>query len=105
MTTDNLQTDTDGAQLLTLRSTLRIGDVGDFKKECDALLEESPQAALAWDASAVEFIDAAALQYMVALSLHCSGAARGFEIRSPSAAFTSAAMVSGYAAPLGLALP
>lgn len=102
MTTEHMQTTSDDAQRVTLRSTLRIGDVGDFKNECDALFAGSAPSSLVCDASAVEFIDAAALQYLVALSRSCADAQRAFEIGTPSAAFISAAQVSGYARPLGL---
>lgn len=101
MTTDTLPTSE--PTLLALRSTLRIGDVTEFKQACDGVLESMPGTPLVCDASAVEFIDAAALQYLVALSRHCASQQRGFAIREPSAAFTSAVVVSGFALPLGLA--
>lgn len=102
MSTDNSTTDANDTALIALRSTLRIGDVGEFKNECETLLAGHPGASLACDASAVEYIDAAALQYLSALARHCSCTARGFEIRTPSAAFSSAAMIAGFGAPLGL---
>lgn len=89
--------------LVALSSTLRISDIAEFKQTCDSVLESAPQTAVACDASAVEFIDAAALQYLVALSRHCASQQRGFAIREPSAAFISAVTVSGFAVPLGLA--
>lgn len=103
MTTDTVEYQPHQTVLLSLPSTLRIADIGEFKKECDAALETAHHAALACDASAVEFIDASALQYLVALSRHCASATTEFEIRSPSAAFASAVAASGYAAPLGFA--
>lgn len=101
MTIEPSQTMSGEAQLLTLHSTLRIGDIGDFKQACDAVLSDAPQSPIVFDASAVEFIDAAALQYLAALARYCADAARGFEIRSPSASFSGAASVSGYARLLG----
>lgn len=102
MTSETSQPSGD-ATLIDLHSTLRIGDIAEFKQACDAQMDAAPRAALSCDASAVEFIDAAALQYLVALARHCASQERGFEIRSPSAAFVSAVTVSGFAQPLGLA--
>lgn len=90
------------AEALALRSTLRIGDVAEFRQECEAWLSTHSDQ-LVCDASVIEFVDAAALQYLVALRRHCVSLGRSFEIRKPSAAFASAAQVSGYALPLGLA--
>ena len=102
MSVDTLGTGNGETSMISLRSTLRIADVANFKQECDALLAAAGDA-LVCDASVVEFIDAAALQYLVALRRNCASLARGFEIRTPSAAFSSAVQVSGYAVPLGLA--
>ena len=94
---------TDNALILTLRSTLRIGEVTEFKQETDALLAAKPELPVVCDAGAVEFIDAAALQLLVAMSQACTAQRREFAIDTPSAAFLSAATVAGYAALLGLA--
>lgn len=102
MTTDTLPSNSSDATVVTLRSTLRIGDITEFKQECDTQLDAAQNSSVSCDASAVEFIDAAALQYLVALAGLCREQSRGFEIRTPSAAFSSAVTVSGYAAPLGL---
>lgn len=101
MTTDT-QASAGEPNVMGLRSTLRINDIAEFKQECDAVLDADRQAGVICDASAVEFIDAAALQYLVALAVLCAGDSRRFEIRTPSAAFISAATVSGFAQPLGL---
>jgi anti-anti-sigma regulatory factor len=89
------------AMAITLSSTLRVGDLAVFKQDVDTLLATAPGAPVMCDASAVEFIDAAALQWLTALAQTCSGC-RQFSISTPSAAFLSAATLSGYAAPLGL---
>ena len=102
MSTDSIP-DTNGAAVINLRSTLRIGDVAEFKQEADALLAREPGKPVVCDASVIEFIDAAALQLLVAMAHACAGQQRAFAIGAPSAAFLSAATVSGYAAPLGLA--
>lgn len=87
---------------IKLSSTLRVGDLAMFKQEVEALLAALPNAAVVCDASAVEFVDAAALQWLTALARNCKGT-RDFSIGTPSAGFLSAAVLSGYAAPLGLA--
>ncbi len=102
MTTDTRSHIDGDTILMPLRTTLRIGDIAEFKQQCDAQLAAGSHANVACDASAVEFIDAAALQYLAALAGVCSRQTRSFEIRTPSAAFTNAVMVSGYAVPLGL---
>jgi anti-anti-sigma regulatory factor len=102
MTTDTLPGTPSEAAVVTLRSTLRIGDIGEFKQECDTLLDAARNCDVSCDASAVEFIDAAALQYLVALAGLCREQTRGFAIRNASAAFSSAVAVSGYGVPLGL---
>lgn len=89
--------------VINLRSTLRIGDVAEFKQEADALLAAAPDKPVVCDARAVEFIDAAALQLLVAMGQACAGQRRDFTIGAASAAFVSAATVAGYATPLGLA--
>ena len=78
------------------------GDIAAFKQEVDALLAAAPGTPVVCDASAVEFVDAAALQWLTALARTCAGC-RDFSVGAPSAAFLSAATLSGYAAPLGLA--
>jgi anti-anti-sigma regulatory factor len=95
--------DTGNSMLINLPSSLRIGDVTAFKQQGDALLATAPAEPVLCDASAVEFIDAAALQLLAAMSQACAGQQRNFTIATPSAAFMSAATVSGYAALLGLA--
>lgn len=102
MSTDN-SPGSDNAIVLNLRSTLRIGDITQFKQEADALLAGALDQPVVCDASAVEFIDAAALQLLVAMGQACGSQQRSFAIDTPSAAFLSAATVSGYAALLGLA--
>jgi anti-anti-sigma factor len=88
--------------VINLGSTLRIGEVTEFKQEADALLAAAPGTPVLCDASAVEFIDAAALQLLVAMAKACAGQQREFAIGTPSAAFLGAATASGFAAPLGL---
>lgn len=89
--------------VLNLRSTLRIGEVTQFKQEADASLAAAPDMPVICDASAVEFIDSAALQLLVAMGQACTAQRREFAIGTPSAAFLSAATVAGYAALLSLA--
>lgn len=89
------------ALFVKLNSTLRVADIALFKQTVDASLDAAPGARLVCDASTVEFIDAAALQWLTALAQVCAGA-REFVIDAPSAAFKSAATLSGYATALGL---
>lgn len=96
-----MSTDTHPAgTTLRLPSSLRIADVAEFRPQCDAALEG--EGTLGCEADAVEFIDAAGLQLLVALSRACAQRARDFEIRTPSPAFAGAARIGGFAPLLGL---
>ncbi len=94
--------DPDNTLIVKLGSTLRIGDVTTFKAETDALLTAAPGKTVVCDAAAVEFIDAAALQLLVAMGQACVGQQRSFVIGTPSVAFLNAVNVSGYGTLLGL---
>ncbi|MGE0859808.1 MAG: lipid asymmetry maintenance protein MlaB [Gammaproteobacteria bacterium] len=86
---------------LCLPSSLRIADVAEFRALCDPLL--ASDGPLAVDAAEVEYIDAAGLQLLVALSRACATQGRPFTLAAPSAALSAAARVAGFAPLLGLA--
>lgn len=86
---------------LCLPSSLRIADVGEFRALCDPLV--ASDGPLAVDGAEVEYIDAAGLQMLVALSRTCAMQDRAFTLASPSSALRGAAQVAGVAPLLGLA--
>ncbi|MEQ8660017.1 MAG: STAS domain-containing protein [Gammaproteobacteria bacterium] len=88
----------DNSAAIILESTTRIAETAALKEACDATACD-----LVIDASAVDSIDAAALQCLAAVRAHCTAMARGFVIRAPSTAFAAAARTSGFEQALGLA--
>ena len=86
---------------LTLPKSLRIADVAEVRAQCDAALAGA--GPLVCEAEHLEQVDAAGLQLLVALSRACAANARGFELRTPSAALLGAARSCGFAPLLGLA--
>lgn len=90
-----------GGALLTLPSSLRIADVAEFRALCEPLL--AGDGPLTVEAGEVEYIDAAGLQLLVALSRVCAAQGRAFALGAPSAALGSAARIAGFAPLLGLA--
>ncbi len=86
---------------LRLPSSLRIADVAEFRAACDPLL--TGNGPLTVEADEVEYIDAAGLQLLVALSRACATQGRAFALETPSATLCGAARVAGFAPLLGLA--
>ena len=90
---------TDGSPI-PLGSAMRVADVTELKAACDLMTGD-----LNLDASEIENVDAAVLQYLVALRRHCEAETRNFAVLNPSAAFIKAAALVGFQAELGLSAP
>lgn len=88
---------------IVLPSSVRVADLAELKQTCDRALGASCAAALELDGSAVDAVDAAALQYFAALRLACQAAGRAFAIVAPSANLLSAARSAGFTTHIGAA--
>ena len=60
--------------VLRLHACLRIADLAEFKAQCDTMLGSAVEG-LVCDASAVDVVDAATLQYLVSLRQACTARA------------------------------
>lgn len=80
----------------------RIGELSELKEMAMAGLTDASAGPVVCELSQVETIDAAALQFLVALRCACEQAARPFELRAPSAAFAATARSAGFADALAI---
>ena len=86
------------ASVLALDSSVRIADIAALKDKLDAL-----DGSIAIDVSAVDSIDAAALQLLIAFGRHSAETDRKLSVQGDSEAFSRAVAVSGCESLLPLA--